>query len=84
MLRILLGLPSILAILLFVSRSLSLLKQPNHATNIDTSTRQHQVIYWLSFAGMFTACVALITRAVQLGGSSPDSQFATLTLLIAW
>ncbi|KAF9368065.1 hypothetical protein CPC16_005751, partial [Podila verticillata] len=33
---------------------------------------------------MLTACVALIIRAVQLGGGSPDSQFATLTMLIAW
>ncbi|KAI9241814.1 MAG: hypothetical protein BYD32DRAFT_432726 [Podila humilis] len=84
MLRILLGLPSILAILLFASRILSLLKQPKHAINIDTSTRQHQVIYWLSYTGMLTACVALIIRAVQLGGGSPDSQFATLTMLFAW
>ncbi|KFH67872.1 hypothetical protein MVEG_06603 [Podila verticillata NRRL 6337] len=84
MIRILLGLPSILAILLFASRILSLLKQPKHAINIDTSTRQHQVIYWLSYTGMLTACVALIIRAVQLGGGSPDSQFATLTMLFAW
>ncbi|KAF9392817.1 Canalicular multispecific organic anion transporter 2, partial [Podila verticillata] len=84
MLRILLGLPSILATLLFVNRSLSLLKQPKHSTNINTSTRQHQLICWLSSTGMFTAYAALSARAVQLGASSPDSQFGTLTLLIAW
>ncbi|KAF9275718.1 hypothetical protein BGZ74_003864, partial [Mortierella antarctica] len=46
--------------------------------------RQHQVIWWLSSTGMFTAYAALIARAVQLGASSPDTQFGTLTLLIAW
>ncbi|KAG0073766.1 Multidrug resistance-associated protein 1, partial [Podila epicladia] len=84
---ILLGLPSILAILLFASRSHSLFKQPKHATNIDTSTRQHQAIYWLSTTAMLTACAALIARAVQLGqdnSSSPATQFGTLTLLISW
>ncbi|KAF9326067.1 Multidrug resistance-associated protein 1 [Podila minutissima] len=70
-----------------MERSHSLFKQLKHATSIDISTRQHQVIYWLSTTAILTTCAALIARAVQLGqdnSSSPATQYGTLTLLISW
>ncbi|KAG0343682.1 Canalicular multispecific organic anion transporter 2 [Podila humilis] len=87
---ILLGLPSILAILVFARRGHTLFftNDSSHVTSsVGSRTRQHRVIYRLSATGMLTACAALIARVVQVSQgsiSAPATLLGTVLLLVSW
>lgn len=86
--RILLGLPSLLAITLFSSRAYGLI------SSLPKDHRRRQIlsisrwIHWASLLSMLTACAALVTRTVQLAQDtsnySPSDLFGTSALLVAW
>ncbi|KAG0197422.1 hypothetical protein BGX28_009094 [Mortierella sp. GBA30] len=78
------GLPSLLAIVLFFKRAHRLVLSDRKKQGLPLD----HWLYLISLACMLTACAALIARLIQLSDdgslSSPASLFGTTSLLAAW